>query len=75
MMNPSVAEPADKETGMAQKQTHSTTARKGTDQTGHKSTDRREIRGRDRRAEKRTERETLIVVLFPSLFERMTEAA
>jgi hypothetical protein len=61
---------------MAQKQTHSTTARKGTDQTARKGhATHRDLRGRDRRAEKRTERETLIVVLFPSLFERMTEAA
>lgn len=55
---------------MAQKQTHSTTARKGTDQTGHKSTDRRETRGRDRRAEKRTERDELVIILHPALFEQ-----
>ncbi len=61
---------------MAQKKPISTTARKGTDLTARKGhATHRELRGRDRRAEKRTERESLIVVLFPSLFERLTEAA
>jgi hypothetical protein len=62
---------------MAQKQAISTTERNRshdlTARKGHAT--HRELRGRDRRAEKRTERESLIVVLFPSLFERLTEAA
>lgn len=34
----------------------------------------RELRGRDRRAEKRTEREVLVIVLHPALFERQVAA-
>lgn len=61
---------------MARQKPISTTAQKGTDLTARKGhATHRELRGRDRRAEKRTERESLIVVLFPSLFERLTEAA
>lgn len=56
---------------MAQKQTHSTTARKGTDQTARKGhATHRDLRGRDRRAEKRTERDELVIVLHPALFEQ-----
>jgi len=61
---------------MARQKPISTTAKNGTDLTARKGhATHRELRGRDRRAEKRTERESLIVVLMPSLFERLTEAA
>lgn len=40
-----------------------------------KHSTRRELRGRDRRADKRSERETLVIVLHPSLFERQTGVA
>jgi len=56
---------------MAQKQTISTTERnRSHDLTARKGNDRRELRGRDRRAEKRTERDELVIVLHPALFEQ-----
>lgn len=56
---------------MAQKKLHSTTARKGTDQTARKRhSTHRETRGRDRRAEQRVLRDELVIVLHPALFEQ-----
>jgi hypothetical protein len=61
---------------MAQKQTHSTTARKGTDLTARKGhATHRELRGADRRAERREWREAAIIVLHPTLFVQQLEAA
>lgn len=60
---------------MAQKKLHSTTARKGTDLTARKGhATHRELRGRDRRAERREWREAAII-LHPALFERRTTEA
>lgn len=35
-----------------------------------KKAPRREVRGRDRRAEKRTERDNVLIVLLPYIFEK-----
>jgi hypothetical protein len=59
---------------MAQKNSSSPTALRAIgayDQTARKGhATHRELRGRDRRAEKRTERDELVIVLHPALFEQ-----
>jgi hypothetical protein len=64
---------------MAQKNTSSPTALRtlgAHDQKTRKGhATHRELRGADRRAERREWREAIVIVLHPSLFERQVEAA
>ena len=58
---------------MAQKKLHSTTARKGTDQTAR---DPRHAQSRDdRRRDREERREATVIVLHPALFERQLGVA
>lgn len=53
-------------------QTSKTKAQKATKTPRHST--RRALRGRDRRAERRTERDFLVLILHPALFEQLVAA-